>query len=127
VPATGGRLVRDNESNSLVRLVTTPSANRRLHPVTLQQAAEESPTLARLAQLARESGERLKAVEPLIPAALRGAVKAGPIDGTDWCLLVDSSAAAAKLRQVVPALLARLCERGWEVTAIRLKVQPAVK
>jgi hypothetical protein len=106
-------------------LVTAPSTNRRLHPVTLQQAAEESPTLARLAELARESGERLKAVEPLIPASLRSAVKAGPIEGTGWCLLVDSSAAAAKLRQVVPALLAHLCGRGWQVTSIRLKVQPA--
>ena len=103
--------------------MTTPSSNRRLHPVTLQQAAEDSPTLARLAQLARESGERLRAIEPLIPAALRCAVRPGPIEGPAWCLLVDSNAAAAKLRQVVPALLAHLCDRGWQVTSIRLKVQ----
>ena len=89
----------------------------------MQQAALESPTLAKLAQLARESGERLEAVDPLIPASLRSAIRAGPIDGTAWCLLVDSSAAAAKLRQVVPALLAHLCDRGWEVNSIRLKVQ----
>lgn len=101
--------------------------NRRLHPVTLQQAAEESPTLARLTQLARESGERLKAVELLIPASLRSTVRAGPIEGTAWCLLVESSAAAAKLRQVIPALLAHLCDRGWEVNSIRLKVQLAEK
>jgi hypothetical protein len=105
--------------------MTLPSTNRRLHPVTLQQAADESPTLARLAQLARESGERLKAVERLIPAALRPAVKPGPIDGPAWCLLVESSAAAAKLRQLVPALMADLCGRGWQVTSIRLKVQLA--
>jgi hypothetical protein len=97
--------------------------NRRLHPVTLLQAAEESPTLAHLAQLARDSGERLKAVELLIPAPLRSAVKAGPVDGPAWCLLVDSSAAAAKLRQVLPALQNRLRDRGWEVTSIRIKVQ----
>jgi hypothetical protein len=101
--------------------------NRRLHPVTLQQAADESPTLAKLAQLARESGERLKAVELLIPSSLRSAVKAGPIDGTDWCLLVESNAAAAKLRQVLPALVTHLCGRGWQVTSIRLKVQIAEK
>jgi hypothetical protein len=105
--------------------MTLPSTNRRLHPVTLQQAADESPTLARLAQLARESGERLKAVEPLIPASLRPAVRPGPIDGAAWCLLVESSAAAAKLRQILPALIAHLCEGGWEVTSIRLKVQLA--
>ena len=94
-----------------------------MHPVTLQQAAEDSPTLARLAQLARESGERLKAVELLIPASLRSAVRPGPIDGPAWCLLVDSNAAAAKLTQVVPALIAHLCARGWQVNSIRLKVQ----
>ena len=107
--------------------MTAPSTNRRPHPVTLQQAAEESPTLAKLAQLARESGERLKAVELLIPASLRPAVKPGPIDGPAWCLLVESSAAAAKLRQVLPALVAHLCERGWDVTSIRLKVHLAGK
>jgi hypothetical protein len=107
--------------------VTTPSTTRRLHPVSLQQAADEAPALARLAQLARESVARLQAVEPLIPASLRSAVKAGPIDGTAWCILVDSSAAAAKLRQLLPALQAHLCDRGWEVNSIRLKVQIAGK
>ncbi|HYF41906.1 MAG TPA: hypothetical protein VEA35_05595 [Ramlibacter sp.] len=97
--------------------------NRRLHPVSLLQAAEDSPTLARLAELARDSGERLKAVEPLIPAPLRSAVRPGPIDGPAWCLLVEGNAAAAKLRQILPALQAHLCGRGWEVTSIRIKVQ----
>ena len=105
--------------------MTTTPTTRRLHPVSLQQAAEDSPTLARLAQLARESGERLLAVESLIPLALRSAVKPGPIDGPAWCLLVDSSAAAAKLRQLIPAFLDRLRDRGWQVTSIRLKVQVA--
>ena len=94
--------------------------NPRFQP--LHEAAEASPTLARLAQLARESGERLKAVEQLIPPPLRSAVRPGPIDGTTWCLLVDSNAAAAKLRQVLPALVSQLCSRGWEVTSIRLRV-----
>jgi len=92
-------------------------------PVSVQQAAEDSPTLARLAQLARESGERLKAVEPLIPVALRRAVKPGPIEGPAWCLLVEGNAAAAKLRQVLPAMQALLCNRGWQVSAIRIRVQ----
>ena len=107
--------------------MTTPSTNRRLHPVTLQQAAEDSPTLARLAQLARESGERLEAVALLIPGPLRSAIRAGPIEGDGWCLLVDSNAAAAKLRQVVPALVAHLRDRGWQVNSIRLKVQTSQK
>jgi hypothetical protein len=97
--------------------------NRRHYPVTLLQAAEDSPTLARLAELARESGERLKAIEPLIPQALRPAIQPGPIDGPAWCLLVSNNAAAAKLRQLLPALQSRLLDRGWQVTSIRLKVQ----
>ena len=70
--------------------------NRRHYAVTLQQASEESPTLARLTALTRDSSDRLKAIELLIPAALRPAVQAGPIDGDSWCLLVKSNAAAAK-------------------------------
>jgi Dna[CI] antecedent, DciA len=95
---------------------------RHNQPVTLHQAAEESPTLARLAQLARESGERLKAIESSIPASLRASIRPGPIEGTSWCLLVDSSAAAAKLRQLLPVLQDKLGSRGYEVTSIRLKV-----
>ncbi len=97
--------------------------NRRHYAVTLQQASEESPTLAKLAALTRDSSERLKAIEMLIPATLRPALQAGPIDGDCWCLLVKSNAAAAKIRQLLPALQAHLRSRGWEVNAIRLKVQ----
>lgn len=99
------------------------TSQRRPLPVTVAQAAEDSPTLARLVQLARESGERLQAVLSLVPPALRPALRPGPIEGTTWCLLVDSNAAAAKLRQLLPALEAHLRSRGWQVTAIRLKVQ----
>jgi len=96
--------------------------NRRLQPVSAHDAAEESPTFARLAQLARESAERLRAVERLIPPSLRPAVRPGPIEGTTWCLLVNGNAAAAKLRQLLPALIAELANRGWEVNSIRLKL-----
>jgi hypothetical protein len=103
----------------------TPLAPRRFVP--LQEACEEAPSLAKLAQLARESRERLEAVQFLIPVPLRSAIKAGPIDGTSWCLLVDNNAAAAKLRQVLPALTAELSSRGTQVNSIRLKVQIAGK
>jgi hypothetical protein len=103
--------------------MTTPSANRRFVPVL--EAVEDAPTLARLAQLARQSREMLEAVEFLIPVPLRSAVQAGPIDGASWCLLVGNNAAAAKLRQVLPALTAELQRRGAQVNSIRLKVQLA--
>lgn len=96
--------------------------NIRRNAVPLYQAAEESPTLARLARLGRESAERLQAIQPLIPTPLWAAIRPGPIDGTTWCLLVDGSAAAAKLRQLLPLLQAKLNRSGWEVTTIRLKL-----
>ena len=97
--------------------------NRRHYAITLQQASAESPTLAMLTALAKDSSERLKAIEPLLPAGLRDTVKAGPIEGNTWCLLVKSNSAAAKLRQTLPALQAHLRIKGWEVNSIRLKVQ----
>ncbi|APW36937.1 hypothetical protein RD110_06800 [Rhodoferax koreense] len=93
------------------------------HAFTVQQAAADSPALSHLVALTRDSSARLKAIEGLLPAALRKAIRPGPIDGDAWCLLVDSNAAAAKLRQLAPALLAHLRTKGWAVTSLRLKVQ----
>ncbi|MEI8029310.1 MAG: hypothetical protein WCH35_05980 [Comamonadaceae bacterium] len=97
--------------------------NRRHHSVTLLQASQESPTLVRLNELSRDSVARLKAIESLIPASLRTAVKAGPIEGPVWCLILDNNATAAKIRQILPALESHLRVNGWEVNSIRLKVQ----
>ncbi|WP_090129458.1 DciA family protein [Limnohabitans sp. Rim11] len=90
--------------------------------VTLMEAAQASPSLAQLTQLTRESTLRLKTLHTLIPGPLRNAIQAGPIDGTEWCLLVSSNAAAAKLRQMLPALLAHLNSHGHAVEKIRLKI-----
>ncbi len=116
--------VRDNPMHCDFTTPRIPKAmNRRHYAITLQQASEDSPTLAKLAALTRDSSERLQAIELLIPAALRATVQAGPIDGTSWCLLVKNNAAAAKIRQLLPALQAHLRSRGWEVNSIRLKIQ----
>lgn len=95
----------------------------RLHrAVTFSQAADNSPSLARLTELVQESNNRLKAIESLIPAALRPAIQAGPIDEDNWCLLINSNAAAAKVRQLLPLILSRLQDSGWKVNSIRLKI-----
>lgn len=88
----------------------------------MQQAVGNSPTLARLAELVQDSNNRFKAIESLLPGNLRSAVKAGPIDGDSWCLLVNGNAAAAKLRQLLPLLQAGLQRQGWRVSSIRLKI-----
>lgn len=90
--------------------------------LTLRQALDNSPALGRLAAQVEESSARLKAIESLIPESLRPSVKAGPIDGEVWCLLVNGSAAAAKMRQLAPLIQARLLGKGWKVTSIRLKI-----
>ena len=95
---------------------------RRNQAVSLQQATQESPMLARLAALSQDSLARLQAILPLIPPGLRTSIQAGPIDGASWCLLLDNNAAAAKLRQLLPALEARLRTQGWAIETIRLKV-----
>lgn len=99
---------------------------RRHHAIPLQQAAQESPTFARLADLIRESSNRLQAIKTLLPAPLRASVQAGPIEDGCWCLLVSSNAVAAKLRQLVPAFQAHLAQKGLNVTSIRIKVQNRV-
>ena len=80
-----------------------------------------------LAEQVKESNDRLRTIQPLIPEALRAAVKAGPIDGETWCLLVTSNSAAAKLRQLSPLLLSKLLSKGVKVTSIRLKILIARK
>ena len=102
-----------------------PMTKRRFNPVTVQRATQDSPTLAGLAARALDAQQRLRAVEDLIPAELHAAVLAGPADGDTWCLLVQGSAAAAKLRQLAPALVVRLKAKGWAVETIRLKVRGA--
>lgn len=97
--------------------------NRRHYAITLQEASEDSPVLTRLIALTRESSKWLNAITPLIPAGLHASIQAGPIEGQTWCLLVKNNAAAAKLRQLLPALQAHLRSQGWDVVSIRLKIQ----
>ena len=92
-------------------------------PVTLLQASQCSPALSRLIDLTRDSVARLKAIESLIPLPLRSAVKAGPIDGQVWCLILENNAVAAKIRQNLPAIEAHLRMKGWDVSSVRLNVQ----
>lgn len=99
-----------------------PDSTRLRQAVSVLQAAEASPQLASLASRARESSERLAAVRALLPGAMASQVEAGPIEGQDWCLLVRSNAAAAKLRQMLPLLQAHLGRRGLPVGSIRIKV-----
>jgi putative hemolysin len=93
--------------------------------ISLRDAVDRAPTLARLSRMAAQSALRLRIVQPMLPAGLRELVRAGPIDEASWCLLVPHNAAAAKLRQLIPALLSCLQAAGHPVGAIRVKVERA--
>ena len=116
-------LEHPRESNRHAETFQKLTMHRRLQSaVSLHQAADNSPSLARLADLVRESNNRLKAIETLIPATLRPAVKAGPVDSDNWCLLVNGNAASAKVRQLIPLIQSSLLRQGWKVKSIRLKI-----
>ena len=91
----------------------------------LAQALQRSEPLARLGQLLQDSNARFDAIRPCLPAALAPHVKPGPLDELGWSLLAANASVAAKLRQLQPRLEATLKERGWQVSAIRIKVQSA--
>lgn len=96
---------------------------RRLpQALTALEAAENAPALARLARLLKESASRLQAIAPLVPLTLRHTIQPGPIDEKTWCLLVNSAAASAKIRQLIPAMERSLSDQGWKPLQIRLKI-----
>jgi hypothetical protein len=97
--------------------------NRRTNAISLLEATRESPVLAHLADLALESKSRLELIAPLVPKHLLNSIHPGPVEGATWCLLLDSNAIAAKLRQLLPALVSHLKTHGHGVETIRLKVQ----
>lgn len=90
----------------------------------LRQALQGSETLAGLLGRVQASRDRLAAVLPLLPPELAGQLRAGPLDEQAWLLLVDNSAAAAKLRQWLPALQQALAARGWADPPAKVRVQP---
>ena len=101
---------------------TLNTFRRRPQALTALEAAENAPALAQLARLLKESSSRLQAIQPLLPLTLRHAIQPGPVDEKTWCLLVNSAAACAKIRQLVPAMERSLSNQGWKPLHIRLKI-----
>lgn len=88
----------------------------------MHQALQRSEVLQQLGERIHQSSARLHAVRHCLPPSLRTQVRAGPIEDQVWCLLVPNSAAAAKLRQLLPTLLEQLATTGLAVRVIRVKV-----
>lgn len=89
----------------------------------LGAALGRSEPLALLRARLQDSNARLDAVRDLLPGPLLAQVAAGPVDDEGWSLLVANGSAAAKLRQLRPRLEEALRQGGWQVSAVRIKVQ----
>ena len=95
----------------------------RVQPVA--QVLRNAPGLAELAARAQDGQARLHAIAALLPPGLRSSVQSGTVDAQAWTLLVPHAAAAAKLRQLLPALEAHLRSKGWPIQTLRVKVRGA--
>lgn len=90
----------------------------------IEAALASCDALTRLSDRLRRSRDCFDRVAPLLPAGLRAQVRPGPIDDEGWALLVPHAAAAAKLRQLLPVLSARLQADGAAPVAIRVRILP---
>ena len=90
----------------------------------MSAALGQSEPLNGLLRRMQDSRARLDTVAGLLPQALRPTVRPGPLDDAGWVVLVAASSAAAKLRQLMPALEAALLAAGWPALPIRIKVLP---
>jgi len=91
----------------------------------LGQALACHETFAGLLRRLQESNARYERVRHLLAPALAPLVRPGSLDDTAWTLTVGSGAAAAKLRQCLPALAKALRDDGWPDVPIRIKVSMA--
>lgn len=101
----------------------TPKNSTLPAALPIGEALARSAPLAHLRELLRESNDRFDTVLPLLPAMLAAQVRPGPVSDEDWTLLAANAAVAAKLRQWLPRLEAALKARGWQRSAIRIRVQ----
>jgi hypothetical protein len=94
----------------------------RGHAVPAAQAALGSGVLGPLLRQAQASQACLQALRSVLPPALWAQLQSGPIADGLWTLLVSAPAAAAKIRQWVPALQAHVRSKGWPIERIDVKV-----
>ena len=92
--------------------------------LNLATALDRSEPLGLLLRRLAEARSHFDTISGLLPPALRADIRPGPVDGDTWTLLAAHNAAAAKLRQLLPQLLAQLQTEGWQGTSIKVRIQP---
>jgi hypothetical protein len=89
----------------------------------LPDALHQHPMLRLLRERIARSRAQLDAVIDLMPPPLAHLTQPGPVDEGVWVLLAANPSVATKLRQLAPLLEARLAQRGWKGTSIKVRVQ----
>lgn len=89
----------------------------------IARALDGNDTLAALLARIDSSCRRWQAARGAVPAALAAQIEPGPLDDDNWSLLAASGAAAAKLRQCLPAIEQTLLEQGHRALKTRVKVR----
>jgi hypothetical protein len=91
---------------------------------TSAEAIHDHPTLSSLLRSWQQAQQAMTLVRPVLGDALASQLRAGPWDGGHWVLLADHGQAAAKVRQMLPLLTARLAAEGLGEVTVKVKVSP---
>ena len=103
----------------------------RPEPRTIADFIQAPGLLSQLRYRMAQSQARLDCILPLLPTPLRSHIKAASIDWIEvdgresgvWHVLCPNAAAAAKLRQLQPRLLAQLQKQGLLTHELHFKIQ----
>lgn len=93
----------------------------------LGTALDHNAAWASLMARVQASRQRFAVMHSSLPTGLQAAVRPGPLDDAGFTLLADSSAAAAKLRQCLPALDQAAAAAGLPPLTLRVKVLPRTR
>ncbi len=63
------------------------------------------------------------AAKKALPPALASSCRVARVEGGQLTLAVPSAAHASKLRQIAPRIVQTLCDTGWNLNEISIKVQ----
>ena len=87
-----------------------------------REALDDHATVNALLAGHRQAVRCFEQVRPLLPETLAALVRPGPIDAGTWTLFVEHASAAAKLRQLLPALQVAASAVDASIAQVRLKV-----
>ena len=85
---------------------------------------DATPALQSLVRQAQRLIEMQQVFTEIAPEPLAQSGRVGQFARSSLLLFADNGAVAAKLKQLTPSLLVKFQKRGYEVTAIRVEVQP---